>query len=370
MRARIVTVTSTAHHMGRAVDPRATRTSRAATAPWRAYGQSKLANFQFGLGLDSGSSRQAGAPAASLIAHPGLSNTDLQAVSVQETGGGRSQRFFHSLAGSQGMSPARGALLAAARGDRPGCEGRRVLRAEVGQQRTAGAQADLPPDRHDRGDRIGSGRSPSARPGSCSRSLDGRRRSLAASRDRRCGRSGCGGAAGAARARRRARLPRRVDERRRRRGGRRHRHGVHPLRLEGRAGARHLPGDQGRAGRARRRPSFDRHGRRGRRFRQMWLAAYTATSPPTATTPCSCSRSTARPTRADAHEAAMARDGDPLVRGRGAPTSPTSYSRFRWRCSTSSGWPRRCGWPRAGRELTQKQLRATADACWRAVSRD
>jgi hypothetical protein len=44
------------------------------------------------------------------VAHPGLSNTDLQAVSVQETGGGRSQRFFHRLAGSTGMSPAQGAL--------------------------------------------------------------------------------------------------------------------------------------------------------------------------------------------------------------------------------------------------------------------
>ncbi len=29
---------------------------------------------------------------------------------MQETEGGRSQRFFHSLAGSQGMSPAYGAL--------------------------------------------------------------------------------------------------------------------------------------------------------------------------------------------------------------------------------------------------------------------
>lgn len=47
---------------------------------------------------------------ASLIAHPGLSNTDLQAVSVQETDGGLTQRFFHRLAGSTGMSPAQGAL--------------------------------------------------------------------------------------------------------------------------------------------------------------------------------------------------------------------------------------------------------------------
>jgi NAD(P)-dependent dehydrogenase (short-subunit alcohol dehydrogenase family) len=106
--ARIVTVTSTAHHMGRAVDPDNPHLE-GRYRPWRAYGQAKLANFHFGLGLQRRLAA-AGAPAASLIAHPGLSNTDLQAVSVRETGGGRSQRFFHALAGSTGMSPAEGAL--------------------------------------------------------------------------------------------------------------------------------------------------------------------------------------------------------------------------------------------------------------------
>lgn len=106
--ARIVTVTSTAHHMGRAVDP-ANPNLEGRYGPWRAYGQSKLANFHFAIGLHR-LLAQAGAPAASLLAHPGLSNTDLQAVSVQATGGGLSQRFFHGLAGSTGMSPAQGAL--------------------------------------------------------------------------------------------------------------------------------------------------------------------------------------------------------------------------------------------------------------------
>ncbi len=106
--ARIVTVTSTAHHMGRAVDP-ANPHLRGRYGPWRAYGQSKLANLHFGLGLQR-RLEQAAASASSLIAHPGLSNTDLQAVSVQETGGGASQRFFHGLAGRSGMSPAEGAL--------------------------------------------------------------------------------------------------------------------------------------------------------------------------------------------------------------------------------------------------------------------
>jgi NAD(P)-dependent dehydrogenase (short-subunit alcohol dehydrogenase family) len=106
--ARIVTVTSTAHHMGRAVDP-ANPHLHGRYGPWRAYGQAKLANFHFGLGLQRELDR-AGASTASLIAHPGLSNTDLQAVSVQETGGGLSQRIFHFLARHTGMSPAEGAL--------------------------------------------------------------------------------------------------------------------------------------------------------------------------------------------------------------------------------------------------------------------
>ena len=105
--ARIVTVTSTAHHMGRAVDP-ANPHLDGKYSPWKAYGQSKLANFHFGIGLH-GRLAAAGAPAISLIAHPGLSNTDLQAVSVRETSGGLSQRFFHGFAGRTGMSPRAGA---------------------------------------------------------------------------------------------------------------------------------------------------------------------------------------------------------------------------------------------------------------------
>ena len=105
---RVVTVTSTAHHMGRTVNPKNPHLEGSYGA-WKAYGQSKFANFQFGLGLNK-KLKEAGSPVESLIAHPGLSNTELQAVSVQETEGGRSQRFFHSLAGSQGMSPAYGAL--------------------------------------------------------------------------------------------------------------------------------------------------------------------------------------------------------------------------------------------------------------------
>jgi NAD(P)-dependent dehydrogenase (short-subunit alcohol dehydrogenase family) len=102
--ARIVTVTSTAHHMGRAVNPDNPNLD-GRYGPWRAYGQAKLANFHFALGLHRLFS-EADRPAASLVTHPGLSNTELQAVSVEETGGGLSQRFFLALARNMGMSPA------------------------------------------------------------------------------------------------------------------------------------------------------------------------------------------------------------------------------------------------------------------------
>ncbi|WP_042418064.1 oxidoreductase [Streptacidiphilus anmyonensis] len=106
--SRVVTVTSTAHHMGRPVDV-ANPHLKGRYGPWRAYGQAKLANFHFGLGLQRELER-AGARTASLIAHPGLSDTDLQAVSVEGSGGGASQRFFHVMARHTGMSAADGAL--------------------------------------------------------------------------------------------------------------------------------------------------------------------------------------------------------------------------------------------------------------------
>jgi NAD(P)-dependent dehydrogenase (short-subunit alcohol dehydrogenase family) len=105
---RVVTVTSTAHHMGRAIDP-ANPHLHGRYGPWKAYGQSKLANFHFALGLQ-GRFAAAGLTARSLMAHPGLSNTELQAASVTESGGGFWQKVFHGMADQVGMSPAQGAL--------------------------------------------------------------------------------------------------------------------------------------------------------------------------------------------------------------------------------------------------------------------
>lgn len=106
--ARVVSVTSTAHHMGRPIDPRNPHL-HGNYAPWKAYGQSKLANYHFALGLQREFER-AGVAAQSLMAHPGLSNTDLQSRSVTEGGAGGMGPFFERAAARIGMSAAEGAL--------------------------------------------------------------------------------------------------------------------------------------------------------------------------------------------------------------------------------------------------------------------
>ncbi|MDZ7676990.1 MAG: oxidoreductase [Acidimicrobiales bacterium] len=105
--SRVVTVTSTARHLGRSL--RADRDlDRGRYDPWLAYGRSKLANLHFAVGLHRRLTA-AGGTAASLVAHPGLTNTDLQATSAASSGGA-SQKLAHGTARFVGMSPARGAL--------------------------------------------------------------------------------------------------------------------------------------------------------------------------------------------------------------------------------------------------------------------
>jgi NAD(P)-dependent dehydrogenase (short-subunit alcohol dehydrogenase family) len=106
--ARVVTVTSTAHHMGRPVDADDVNLE-GHYEPWRAYGRSKLANYHFALGLQR-VFETAGVAAESLVAHPGLSHTDLQKRTVREGGGGAAGPWGERLAASMGMSAARGAL--------------------------------------------------------------------------------------------------------------------------------------------------------------------------------------------------------------------------------------------------------------------
>jgi NAD(P)-dependent dehydrogenase (short-subunit alcohol dehydrogenase family) len=118
--ARVVTVTSTAHHFGRPLDARDPHLE-AGYRPWTAYFQSKLANYHFALGLQRWCESNH-LPVASLLAHPGLSNTNLQANSVLQTGGA-SQSFFHRLAITTGMSAAEGCLPQVRAATDPGARG-------------------------------------------------------------------------------------------------------------------------------------------------------------------------------------------------------------------------------------------------------
>ena len=101
--ARVVSVTSFGRLIGGPADPPARRAG-GRYDPWRAYGRSKLANVRFAVELQR-RLQAAGSRVASLVASPGLSHTDLQARSVRETGGGRSQRFWFLVARTVGMPP-------------------------------------------------------------------------------------------------------------------------------------------------------------------------------------------------------------------------------------------------------------------------
>jgi NAD(P)-dependent dehydrogenase (short-subunit alcohol dehydrogenase family) len=128
--ARVVSVTSTGRHVGTTVDPDNPHLVGRYDS-WRAYGQSKLANAHFAIELNR-RFREAGVPAKSIVVHPGFTNTDLQARSVRETGGGRSQRFYRAAVLRVGMSPAQGALS--------------LLRAATDPGVVGGASAGTPAD--------------------------------------------------------------------------------------------------------------------------------------------------------------------------------------------------------------------------------
>jgi NAD(P)-dependent dehydrogenase (short-subunit alcohol dehydrogenase family) len=106
--ARLVAITSFARHNRGKFDP-ADPPLRGNYEAWRAYGQSKMANLRFALEVDR-RARLAGLPIQSLIVHPGLTHTDLQANSARESGGGRSQRFWAKWVQRIGMKVPRGAL--------------------------------------------------------------------------------------------------------------------------------------------------------------------------------------------------------------------------------------------------------------------
>ncbi len=105
--ARVVTVTSTGRNYAARLDPE-DLSMEESYDPWRAYGRSKRANFHFAMALHR-RLEEAGSSVASLAAHPGFSNTNLQATSYEEARGG-SQRFFHEAVRRVGMEPDQGAL--------------------------------------------------------------------------------------------------------------------------------------------------------------------------------------------------------------------------------------------------------------------
>lgn len=106
--ARVVTVTSTAHHLIWNVnfdDPHMHKKYSA----WNAYSQSKLANYYFALGLHKVFSASGG-KMKSMLAHPGLSHTNLQVNTYDMGAAGWAGGFFKNLAAKTGMSPEDGAL--------------------------------------------------------------------------------------------------------------------------------------------------------------------------------------------------------------------------------------------------------------------
>ena len=106
--ARVVTVTSTAHHTGRPVDPDNVDMD-GNYSPWGAYGRAKLANYHFALGLQK-EFQSRGLAAQSLVAHPGLSHTNLQVHTNAQGGAGLQGPFWVWMAAHTGMKADRGAL--------------------------------------------------------------------------------------------------------------------------------------------------------------------------------------------------------------------------------------------------------------------
>ena len=132
--ARVVSVSSVARLQGRPVNP-VNPHLHGKYNPWGAYGQSKLANYHFALGLQREFER-AGVSAQSLVAHPGLSHSELQVRTVEEGGGGWQGPFWAWMARYLGMKVADGALPQIRAATDPDAEGRRVLRPTFRQLRS------------------------------------------------------------------------------------------------------------------------------------------------------------------------------------------------------------------------------------------
>lgn len=120
-RARIVTLSSTAQHVGKAIDPTDPH-MRVRYREWGMYGQTKLAMRHLAVGLQ----RQfdaAGVDAKALSAQPGLTNSDLQTTTQSHGGAGALGAASEKLAKVTGMSTDRGALSQLRAATDPGAPG-------------------------------------------------------------------------------------------------------------------------------------------------------------------------------------------------------------------------------------------------------
>ena len=107
---RVVTMTSMARVQGRSLTEDKIHLHDD-YSPWQAYGDSKLANYQFGIEL-ARRLEAAGSSVISLVAHPGLAHTNLQVATVESAATGLSGRFWQVAARYVGMDPLHGALPA------------------------------------------------------------------------------------------------------------------------------------------------------------------------------------------------------------------------------------------------------------------
>ncbi|MGN6246374.1 MAG: oxidoreductase [Motilibacteraceae bacterium] len=105
--ARVVTVSSQAHRMGRINF--SDLMSERSYQKWRVYGQSKLANLLFAFELGR-RAQAAGLDLVSAAAHPGYANTNLQAVGPRMAGNSVMERLTGVANVLFGQSAAMGAL--------------------------------------------------------------------------------------------------------------------------------------------------------------------------------------------------------------------------------------------------------------------
>lgn len=106
--ARVVTLSSTAQHTGRAIDPSDPHMRKKYSA-WRMYGQTKLAMRHLAVGLQQQFDRYH-ADAKALAVQPGFTSSDLQTTSVSQGGSGVLGKISLKLIKGTGMTNERGAL--------------------------------------------------------------------------------------------------------------------------------------------------------------------------------------------------------------------------------------------------------------------